>query len=201
MELSWIGRSIREWTGRYGSRLVDIAARVAEVDVVESIETISPKLERYPLVNEEVLLDREIGVEEPRSKRGVTANGPDLVERGDRERAAASRQGVGVVVLQLVTGESGDVLMERTRTSINSARRTVRELVTAGRVTKVKGQTAGVCDYRADLDSVDYLVDNAVGIAEESSVVTERKLEQAIDDDLLPAKETVVSFDGCMAPG
>jgi hypothetical protein len=99
LQLTWVCGAVGVRTGRYTSWLVDIAAWIGEVDMVEGIETVSPELEGYTLVDEKVLLDREIRVEKSRSPSGVTACGPDLIHDRNRERAATSSQVVSVVEL------------------------------------------------------------------------------------------------------
>jgi hypothetical protein len=64
--LARVGGPVRSRTRGDGSIILDVAARITEVDMVERVEGIRAELQRVP-ADEEVLHHRHVGVEQMRS--------------------------------------------------------------------------------------------------------------------------------------
>src|SRR5271156_5912028 len=88
LQLARIGRAIRVGTAGDRTRLIDVdvlasTVRSCPINVIERIEAISPQLECDPLANQEVLLDRDIRIEEVWPVCAVASHIADLIERRD----------------------------------------------------------------------------------------------------------------------
>ena len=121
LHLPRVGGTVRKWAIADGSILVEVAAWVGKVDVVEGVEPVSPKLEGDSLFDQEVLLHRDVGVEEVRTEGLVAASGSDLVESRNSERTIGSGERVGVVILEAVSREAGYLRMESSRITVDVA--------------------------------------------------------------------------------
>src|SRR5260370_17109542 len=87
LELPRVCRSIDARAVGDGSGVLDVSAWSAPVDVVEDIERIHAELERCDLPYREVLLHREVRIEEMRPKDAISPNGSNLIQtRGGKSR-------------------------------------------------------------------------------------------------------------------
>src|SRR5215469_9517402 len=84
-----IGRAVLERSAGNRSILFDVAAGCTKVYVVEHIEEICPELYGRDFLDREVLLDRQVRIENVRTKDAVSTNGPDLVKGGGGKSRAS----------------------------------------------------------------------------------------------------------------
>jgi hypothetical protein len=98
LQLARVRRPIDSGTSIDGASLLDIAARISVVDVIEDIEGIHPELEKELFTDGEILLNSEIGVEEVRTKDTVAAHSSYLVQPRPGEIGSQ----LGLIVGQIV---------------------------------------------------------------------------------------------------
>lgn len=170
LQLTWMRRTIWEWPVANRSVLVDVAAGAAEVDMVDDIERIHTELDRCHLADGEVLLNRQVHIEQVRSKDAVPSDVSDLIQAGHGEGGA---QGLRLEVDQAIAGEAGDMRLERAWVSVDLARHAARYLITARAIAERKGKAAGVVEHWTKLPSSDDLVDDPVCVGKQRLVVPE----------------------------
>ena len=84
---------------------LDVATRVAEVDVVEGVECVRTELEGIPFPDREILHRRHVSIEESRSPGVVASAVSDIVETGVGE---AIPQTLRLIVGQVVARTAAD---------------------------------------------------------------------------------------------
>ena len=180
MHLTWVSGAARPRSGRNVSDTLNVAARKAEVNVVECIESIASELQRDSFFDGEVLESRYIDIVEIRPPGVVTPAIADVIETRIGERTTEC---LGLIEDHSTIGTTrvaGCMGLECGRRAVDVAGCRARYLGAATVERQREGQAALDDYHRADLPAADQLVYEAVDVAEELLVPAEWQTVYAV---------------------